>query len=638
MPLLHLPCRPSRNPIELASFPHTSPVPQVLHELIQATQAAEVVWNRLYEPWFLTRDAEVELSLTGHCQLATHHLLPYHTRPKAPPAAAAASASVGGAGGAGAGTAGGRGVGQPGVVVHSFNGSLLYEPWDAAPDMQDEAWWNGGYGSVGFFLSSCQRLGEPPEPLPAPARMAALPATSACPRGCSIAALGLGDLPSVGPQQAQRTARPLGSHDWAAGIRDTWRFGEAAAAAALEEFLEHGLQHFDARSEAKTIQSQRYEEEDSASLGANSGASRDGRPGRSGRPPAPPSERFRADRKFTARISPYLTCGELSPRQVYHATLQRHGPRRAKTFLRRLAWRDLAYWALWRFPWLPDEPLRPQYAAQGWELGWRGEVELGSLHTRFRRWCPDNPRLLAWQRGRTGFPLVDAGMRELWASGYIPNYVRHIVAGFLIEYLNIDWRHGCLWFHDTLVDADVAINAMMWQNGGHSGMDQWNFVLGPVAAAKAADPDGDYVRRWCPELSRLPVPWVHMPWEAPATVLAAAGVTLGRHYPRPVIADLEAARRASLAAVVSMRRTAQGRRYILPDGNDALPLPDGRFARAITRVDYRQMAEQPVTKQATADLWDKGRRPLRDPMAAAMHETLRGSLGPGQAAGGRRMG
>jgi hypothetical protein len=114
----------------------------------------------------------------------------------------------------------------------------------------------------------------------------------------------------------------------------------------------------------------------------------------------------------------------------------------------------------------------------------------------------------------------------------------------------------------------------------------------PVFAAKAADPEGAYVRRWCPELARLAVPFIHAPWEAPATVLAAAGVTLGRHYPRRVLADLEGARRASLAAVVDMRRSPAGRRYVLPDGNDALPLPDGRFARAITRIDYRQMAEQ----------------------------------------------
>ena len=103
--------------------------------------------------------------------------------------------------------------------------------------------------------------------------------------------------------------------------------------------------------------------------------------------------------------------------------------------------------------------------------------------------------LRAWQFGQTGYPLVDAGMRELWATGYLPNYVRHVVAGFLIEYLNVDWRHGQLWFHDTLVDADVAIQGFMWQNGGHSGMDQWNFVMHPVYAAKSADPDGEYVRR-----------------------------------------------------------------------------------------------------------------------------------------------
>ena len=227
--------------------------------------------------------------------------------------------------------------------------------------------------------------------------------------------------------------------------------------------------------------------------------------------------------------------------------------------------------------------------------------------------------LRAWQFGQTGYPLVDAGMRELWATGYVPNYVRHVVAGFLIEYLNVDWRHGQLWFHDTLVDADVAIQGFMWQNGGHSGMDQWNFVMHPVYAAKSADPDGEYVRRWCPELSGLPREYVHCPWEAPATTLAAANVALGRHYPKRIVLDLEDARRKSLKAVVDVRRAHP--EYVLPDGNEALPLPEpGRTARCITRVDYRMMSEEVVTRQTAAAPWDASRRRRRDPMSRALDD------------------
>ena len=228
--------------------------------------------------------------------------------------------------------------------------------------------------------------------------------------------------------------------------------------------------------------------------------------------------------------------GELSPRTVYHAAKEiQAGSRRARArsaavFLRRLAWRDLAYWSLWRFPHLCDEPLRPQYASQWWALPWdpngRGDSVPKAVAVSSVRWdrsrktvVSNDASLRAWQFGKTGYPLVDAAMRELWVTGYMPNYTRHVVAGFLIEYLNVDWRHGQLWFHDTLVDADVAIQVQtvslpypntqlppnyhpitdqsshspspphqgfMWQNGGHSGMDQWNFVMHPVFAAKSA--------------------------------------------------------------------------------------------------------------------------------------------------------
>ena len=112
--------------------------------------------------------------------------------------------------------------------------------------------------------------------------------------------------------------------------------------------------------------------------------------------------------------------------------------------------------------------------------------------------------LKAWQKGQTGYPLVDAAMRQLWAVGWMNNYVRHVVASFLISYLRISWVEGYSWFQDTLLDADIAINAMMWQNGGMSGLDQWNFVMHPVDAAMTCDPKGDFVRNWIPELAKLP--------------------------------------------------------------------------------------------------------------------------------------
>ena len=571
---------------------------EVILDIAKECGARAVYVNRVYEPWKVTRDAAAEARFAS-----------------------------------------------AGLSYRSFNGVVLYEPWDANPDATDEACWNSGYGSVRFFLRACAPLGEPDPPLPAPTRLvgfgggggvssSASASAIEWPRSLTLDALGLAILP-------RKRGRVI---DWAAGIRQAWRFGEEGALEALEEFLLEGLDRFDKKHH-----------QDGSGGGRGPEAKRGG--------PAPTTERFRADMRTTARISPYMRFGELSPREVYHgakraaAEKERSSSRSAAVFLRRLAWRDLAYWSLWRFPHLADEPLRPQYAHQWWAVPWdprppakrtkkkttatggkttndedgggcrdgRGDSTLAALAVTRRRWdsfmtASDDKNLRAWQRGETGYPLVDAAMRELWITGYIPNYMRHVVAGFLIEYLSIDWRHGELWFHDTLVDADVAIQAFMWQNGGHSGMDQWNFVMHPVFAAKSADPEGDYVRRWCPELKSLPREYIHCPWEAPATMLARAGVAFGRDYPRRIVVNLDEARRTSLRAVLEVRRGV-GAKYVLPDGNEALPLPEpGRTARCITRVDYRAMSEEPLTKQTAAAPWDPSRRARRDPLSMALDE------------------
>ena len=199
--------------------------------------------------------------------------------------------------------------------------------------------------------------------------------------------------------------------------------------------------------------------------------------------------------------------------------------------------------------------------------------------------------------------------------------MRHVVAGFLIEYLNLSWKHGELWFHDTLVDADVAINAYMWQNGGHSGMDQWNFVMHPVFAAKTCDPDGNYVRKWVPELAGLPKEYLHCPWDADHGLLAKLGIVLGEMprgcsndnqrlkgctYPGRIIKDLEYARRVSHEAVMSVRRSTEGARRVLErSGHEWLPLEGSnvggggsRRAVLITRIDYR---EGKITTRQTGD-------------------------------------
>jgi len=242
------------------------------------------------------------------------------------------------------------------------------------------------------------------------------------------------------------------------------------------------------------------------------------------------SESGRADQDWTAQISPYLHWGELSPRTVLH---EAHVGRVAAKFRRKLAWRDLSYWLLSIWPDLATAPVRSQYSGQEWR--------------------EDRQLLAGWQRGKTGFPLVDAAMRQLWAVGWMNNYMRHVVASFLISYLRYSWTDGLAWFQDTLVDADLAINAMMWQNGGFSGVDQWNFVMHPVKAAATCDPRGDYVRRWVPELASLPDNFIHQPWRCPSAVLSRAGVRLGSNYPHRCLTNLESEREQSLQSVVAVR-------------------------------------------------------------------------------------
>ncbi|XP_058501463.1 deoxyribodipyrimidine photo-lyase [Solea solea] len=269
-------------------------------------------------------------------------------------------------------------------------------------------------------------------------------------------------------------------------------------------------------------------------------------------------ESGRADEPNTSCVSPYLHFGQLSPRWLLWDA---KGARcRPPKFQRKLAWRDLAYWQLTLFPDLPWESLRPPYKAL--------------------RWSTDHRHLKAWQRGRTGYPLVDAAMRQLWLTGWMNNYMRHVVASFLIAYLHLPWQEGYRWFQDTLVDADVAIDAMMWQNGGMCGLDHWNFVMHPVDAAMTCDPCGNYVRKWCPELADLPDELIHKPWKCPVSMLRRAGVVIGQTYPERVITDLEERRSQSLKDVAVVRKRF-GQYVDKRTGCDLVPLPPRLVTEAL---------------------------------------------------------
>lgn len=234
-----------------------------------------------------------------------------------------------------------------------------------------------------------------------------------------------------------------------------------------------------------------------------------------------PSGRDRPDRAQTSRLSPHLHFGEIGPRQIV-AALRPHD-----SYLRQIGWREFAHHLLFHFPATTDQPFDRRFARQ--------------------RWRRSPAQLEAWQRGATGIPLVDAGMRELWRTGWMHNRVRMIVASWLTKNLQIHWLAGARWFWDTLVDADLANNTLGWQWVAGCGADAAPYyrIFNPVLQAMRFDPQRRYIRRWVPEIARLPDRWIHEPWAAPEAVLQRAGVQLGVTYPRP-IADVGESRKRAL--------------------------------------------------------------------------------------------
>jgi len=242
-------------------------------------------------------------------------------------------------------------------------------------------------------------------------------------------------------------------------------------------------------------------------------------------------------RPAVSRLSPHLHFGEISPHTVWHAVSRLRSDEslgvHVEAFLRELGWREFSYYLLYYFPLLQKENLQRKFDAFPW--------------------LDDEATLALWQRGATGYPIVDAGMRELWRTGYMHNRVRMITGSFLVKNLLLDWRHGEAWFRDTLVDHDLASNSAGWQWIAGCGADAAPYfrIFNPVSQGRKFDADGDYVRRYLPELAELPTQYLHSPWEAPADVLRRAGVRLGVDYPQPVV-DLAESRHRALDAFRSL--------------------------------------------------------------------------------------
>lgn len=284
--------------------------------------------------------------------------------------------------------------------------------------------------------------------------------------------------------------------DWSAGLDEAWAPGEDGARKQLEHFFENAVSGYD-------------------------------------------ENRNRPDKRGTSRMSPHLSFGEISVQRIWADTLKVMSDRPnieadGWSFLRELGWRDFSFNLLFYADDLADKNWNTKFDAFPWER--------------------DDGFLDAWQSGQTGYPIVDAGMRELWHTGWMHNRVRMIVGSFLVKHMRHDWRHGEDWFWDTLVDADPASNPASWQWVAGSGADAAPYfrVFNPITQGQKFDPKGDYVRKWVPELKSLPTKYLNEPWVTPKEVLKQAGVLLGKTYPKPIV-DHKMARQAALQAYEAVK-------------------------------------------------------------------------------------
>jgi deoxyribodipyrimidine photo-lyase len=307
--------------------------------------------------------------------------------------------------------------------------------------------------------------------------------------------LSAASFPGTYPQTvALENLNLLPQEQWYRKFYNHWEVSESAAKKRLEAFLQGAVEDYEA---ARDI------------------------PGETG----------------TSSLSPYLHWGLIGPRQIMHALKATHDLRASgpQVYAKEIYWREFAYNVLYHFPHTPDAPLVDKYADFPWE--------------------PDPEALRRWQQGQTGYPIVDAGMRQLYATGWMHNRVRMVVSSFLVKHLLQDWREGARWFWDTLVDADLASNTLGWQWSAGCGADAAPYfrVFNPMTQGHKFDPEGKYVRQWVPELAKMPNKYIHEPWEAPEGILQYTGIELGKDYPQPII-DHKVGRERALAALGKVKR------------------------------------------------------------------------------------
>ena len=408
----------------------------LLPALARLINADQIMWNRCYEPWRVQRDKRLKELLQ-----------------------------------------------QQGTTAHSFNGSLLWEPWQVLKEDQTPY-----KVFTPYFRRGCMKAAAPDRPLPVPARLE-LSDPQVIPT-LLIAGADAVNLKTQSGEAGIRSLHLLPQTPWDGGLQQRWQVGEKAAHRRLANFLQNGIHG------------------------------------------------YKEGRNFPARenvscLSPHLHFGEISPRQVWHeavaAGLSGGVENDLDCFQSELGWREFSYALLYHNPSLPRRPIQARFEHFPW-------------HKK-------SAFLTAWQRGETGIPLVDAGMRELWQTGYMHNRVRMVVGSFLVKNLLTHWHDGEDWFWDCLVDADLASNSASWQWIAGCGADAAPYfrVFNAVTQSERFDADGVYLRRYLPELSKLPNKYIHAPFSAPDNILRAAGISLDGNYPRPVV-DLKQSREQALAA------------------------------------------------------------------------------------------
>lgn len=292
---------------------------------------------------------------------------------------------------------------------------------------------------------------------------------------------------------------------WDAGLEEAWTPGEAGAHQALDRFLNESINDY---AEGRDLPAQ----------------------------------------NSTSSLSPYLHHGEIGPRQIWHAVEKRAADERMpidatakQKFLNEIGWREFAYHVLYHFPHTPTQPLQEKYAAFPW-------ADVNEPEHR--------EALKAWRKGQTGYPIIDAGMRQLYHTGWMHNRVRMIVASLLVKNLLITWEEGARWFWDTLVDADLASNTLGWQWAGGCGADAAPYfrIFNPTTQGEKFDKAGVYTKRWCPELEPVPEKFLYKPWEMKRDLLNGSDFVLGEDYPEPIV-DHKATRERALDALSQIKKT-----------------------------------------------------------------------------------